>query len=276
MLEFKTVSFQYYEDNIAMMKDLSFDVEEGEFVAIIGASGCGKSTIFRLINGLERPDSGEILVDGIPIESIKNYSAFMPQKDLLFPWRTIEKNLALPMEIMKVSKTKQEEQINKVLKEIGLEKYKKRFPKELSGGMKQRIAFGRTLLAGASMLLLDEPFSALDYLTRVEMQEWLASQWNDTKCQNTPCQDTPCQDTPCQDTKLKKPEKTILFITHDVEEALFLAKTIYIIHNERPFTSMEKISVPLSYPRKREDLKKLEIIELKEQLIGKLRQGVIL
>ncbi len=251
MLRFEGVSFRYPEDTQGMMEDLSFEVADGELVAIIGASGCGKSTIFRLINGLEKPDQGKILVDQKSIETIKNYSAFMPQKDLLFPWRSIEKNVCLPMELAKVPARDQEEKATQVLEQVGLADYAQKFPKDLSGGMKQRVAFARTLLSGADMLLLDEPFSALDYLTRVEMQEWLLRQWEHY-------------------------HKTILFITHDVEEAIFLAKYIYIIQDSRPFTEMERIQVPLDYPRKREDLKRAEIVELKESLIGKLRRSVSL
>ncbi len=217
MLEFQNVSFQYAQYEQVMMKELSFCVENGEFVSIIGASGCGKSTIFRLINGLEKPQKGEILIDGKPIQQIKQYITYMN-------WR-IFKN---------------------VLKEVGLLEYAKKYPKELSGGMKQRISFARTLLAGAEMLLLDEPFSALDFLTRVDMQEWLLKQWLHF-------------------------HKTILFITHDVEEAIFLSKYIFVIQ-ERPFSHMTKIEVPLPPDRKREDLKKQNIVELKEQLIEKLRQ----
>ncbi|WP_313529789.1 ABC transporter ATP-binding protein [Anaerotignum sp.] len=251
MLRFEGVSFRYPEDTQGMMEDLSFEVADGELVAIIGASGCGKSTIFRLINGLEKPDQGKILVDQKSIETIKNYSAFMPQKDLLFPWRSIEKNVCLPMELAKVPARDQEKKATQVLEQVGLADYAQKFPKDLSGGMKQRVAFARTLLSGADMLLLDEPFSALDYLTRVEMQEWLLRQWEHY-------------------------HKTILFITHDVEEAIFLAKYIYIIQDSRPFTEMERIQVPLDYPRKREDLKRAEIVELKESLIGKLRRSVSL
>jgi putative hydroxymethylpyrimidine transport system ATP-binding protein len=247
VLEFKNVSFRYPEDEAPMMTDLCFSVEDGEFISIIGSSGCGKSTIFRLINGLEKPEEGKILVDGEPIEHKKQYSAFMPQKDLLFPWRTIEKNLFLPMELQKVPKEEQEKRCIAVLKEIGLLDYLKKYPKDLSGGMKQRVSFARTLLLGSPMLLLDEPFSALDFLTRVEMQEWLLEQWNHLN-------------------------KTILFITHDVEEAIFLSKTIFVIQ-ERPFSMMEEVEVPLAYPRKREDLKKKEIVELKERLIQQLRKG---
>lgn len=246
MLEFQNVCFQYAQDEQPMMKDFSFCVENGEFVSIIGASGCGKSTIFRLINGLETPQKGEILIDGKPIQEMKQYSAFMPQKDLLFPWKTIEKNICLPMELQKIPKKEQQQKCYEVLKEVGLLEYAQKYPRELSGGMKQRISFARTLLAGAEMLLLDEPFSALDFLTRVDMQEWLLQQWLHF-------------------------HKTILFITHDVEEAIFLSKYIFVIQ-ERPFSYMTKIEVPLPSNRKREDLKKQNIVELKEQLIEKLRQ----
>lgn len=246
MLQFDNVSFRYAQDEIGMIENLSFSVENGDFVAIIGASGCGKSTIFRLINGLEKADSGVISVNHTPIAQQKKYSAFMPQKDLLFPWRTIEKNVALPMEMANVPKEVQQQRIVEVLTQVGLLGYAKKYPKELSGGMKQRVSFARTLLAGADMLLLDEPFSALDYLTRVDMQEWLLAQWVHL-------------------------QKTILFITHDVEEAIFLAKTIYIIKDERPFSTMEKIEVPLDYPRNRSDLKRADIVELKENVLQKLR-----
>ena len=202
MLQFENVSIRYAEDDFDMMRNLNFQVEDREFVSIIGASGCGKSTIFRLINGLEKLQQGRILVDGRPVQELKNYSAFMPQKDLLFPWRTIEKNICLPMELAKVPKAEQEKRCKEVLEQVGLSEYAKKYPKDLSGGMKQRVAFARTLLSGADLLLLDEPFSALDYLTRVDMQEWLLHQWEHY-------------------------HKTILFITHDVEEAIFLSKTIF-------------------------------------------------
>lgn len=246
MLEFRNVTFKYDEDEEPMMRDLSFSVGDGEFVSVIGASGCGKSTIFRLINGLEKPQSGEILVNGKPIETQKNYSSFMPQKDLLLPWRTIEKNVCLPMEIMKVPADKQKKACKEALEQVGLSGYADKYPKDLSGGMKQRVAFARTLLAGADMLLLDEPFSALDYLTRVDMQEWLLSQWQNSG-------------------------KSIIFITHDVEEAVFLSKRIFVIQ-DRPFSSMESVEIPMDYPRKREELKRADIADLKETLISKLRK----
>ena len=204
MLDFKNVTFKYPEDDYTMMKDLSFHVDRGEFVSVIGASGCGKSKIFRLITKLLKPDSGEIFVDGKDIRTQKNYVGYMPQKDLLFPWRTIEKNLMLPMEIQKISKNEMAKRVDDILEEVGLTEYKTKYPKDLSGGMRQRISFARTLLTSSDLMLLDEPFSALDSLTRMDMQEWLLQEWEHF-------------------------QKTILFITHDVEEAIFLSQHIYLV-----------------------------------------------
>ena len=249
MLSFEHVTFGYPKEDTQMLQNLSFQVRDTELVSIIGASGCGKSTIFRLINGLEKPESGEVLVGGSPIHTIRNYSAFMPQKDLLFPWRTVSANLCLPMELQGISKKEQQVKCREVLLEAGLLEYQNHFPSALSGGMKQRAAFARTLLSGASMLLLDEPFSALDSLTRMDMQEWLLRQWEHY-------------------------HKTILFITHDVEEAIFLSKSIFVIREGRPVKEMERVEIPLEYPRNREDLKRPAIVELKESLISALRQKV--
>lgn len=248
MLEFKDITFKYPEDDYTMLENLSFSVENGEFISIIGASGCGKSTIFRLINGLEKPQNGQVFIDGQPIEKLKNYSAYMPQKDLLFPWRTIGDNLSLPMEIQGIKKAERDKKTLDMLKEVGLLEYKDKYPKDLSGGMRQRISFIRTLLTGSELLLLDEPFSALDSLTKISMQEWLLQEW-------------------------KHFNRTILFITHDVEEAIFLSKSIFVIQ-DRPITHLERIDIPLEYPRDRSFLQKSEIIKLKESLISKLRQKV--
>lgn len=247
MLTFKNVSFQYPEDDYAMMENLTFHVERGAFVSLIGASGCGKSTIFRLINRLLEPKSGEVYVDGKEIHTIKSYAGYMPQKDLLFPWRTIEQNLCLPMEIQKVGKAEQKRRVEEVLAQVGLEAYKDKYPKDLSGGMRQRISFARTLLTNAELMLLDEPFSALDALTRMDMQEWLLDQWHHY-------------------------HKTILFITHDVEEALFLSKKIYII-TETPMHELTIVDVPEGYPRNREFLGRPDIEKLKMELTMQLRKG---
>ena len=163
MLKFDNVSFQYDVEDFSIIDHLSFDVQDGEFVSVIGASGCGKSTIFRLVNKLLLPASGEILVDGESIEKKRNYCGYMPQQDLLFPWRTVRENLLLPMEIRGgYSKTEMREKADAALESVGLKDWGDKMPKELSGGMRQRAAFARTVLTGSDLLLLDEPFSALD------------------------------------------------------------------------------------------------------------------
>lgn len=247
MLKFDNVSFQYDVEDFSIIDHLSFDVQDGEFVSVIGASGCGKSTIFRLVNKLLLPASGEILVDGESIERKRNYCGYMPQQDLLFPWRTVRENLLLPMEIRGgYSKTEMREKADAALESVGLKDWGDKTPKELSGGMRQRAAFARTVLTGSDLLLLDEPFSALDYLTRISMREWLLEQW-------------------------EREKKTVLFITHDVEEAVFLSSRILVVE-ESPITHLRSIDVPAGYPRSRDELRKPEILSLKEELIGMLRK----
>ena len=247
MLEFKEVTFQYEGADHPLMENLSFSIGKGSFTSIIGASGSGKTTIFRLLNGLEHIRSGEILLEGKNISGLKNFCSYMPQRDLLLPWSTVEKNVCLPMRIQGVKKPDQKRIANEMLDLVGLGEWADKYPRELSGGMRQRVAFARTLCAGSDLLLLDEPFSALDYLTRISLQEWLLDQW-------------------------MKLNKTILFITHDVEEALFLSQEIYVV-GDRPVRRMERYQVPMDYPRNREMLIQSEIQELKEELIRKMREG---
>ena len=221
MLKFDNVSFQYDVEDFSIIDHLSFDVQDGEFVSVIGASGCGKSTIFRLVNKLLLPASGEILVDGESIERKRNYCGYMPQQDLLFPWRTVRENLLCFSPLYSILLIDRNQ--------VG-----------------QRAAFARTVLTGSDLLLLDEPFSALDYLTRISMREWLLEQW-------------------------EREKKTVLFITHDVEEAVFLSSRILVVE-ESPITHLRAIDVPAEYPRSRDELRKPEILSLKEELIGMLRK----
>lgn len=248
MLEFNEVTFKYSNSNENIIENLTFNIDKGDFISIIGTSGCGKSTIFRLIAALGKPTKGNIYIKGENIKDLKSPIGYMPQKDLLLPWRTILENTCLPLEIQGVSKTEAKRRGEELLSKFNLYGYKDKYPKDLSGGMKQRISFIRTLLTGSEILLLDEPFSALDAITRLSLQEWILDQW-------------------------KKYKKTILFITHDVEEAMFLSNKIFVVNNN-PITSLKKIDINLQYPRSRKMLEVEELLLLKDNLIEELRQKV--
>lgn len=249
ILRFDNVSYQYPGEDFDIIDGLSFSVEPGSFHCIVGVSGCGKSTIFRMINGLLPPKAGTISVNGKPITAREHYCGYMPQKDMLFPWRTIGENLALPLEIQRgYTKAQQHDMIDAALADVGLDGCRDKRPDELSGGMRQRAAFARTMLTGSDLLLLDEPFSALDFLTRISMQEWLLEQW-------------------------QRHKKTILFITHDVEEAIFLSSSVLVVE-KTPIHALREIPVPMSYPRTRQDLIRPEVAALREQLVEMLRKQV--
>lgn len=247
MLDFQNVSFQYPGDGAPTVDGLSFHVDRGEFVCLVGPSGCGKSTVFRLICQLLRPSGGQILVGGRSIGGQKNYCGYMPQSDLLFPWRTVEENIRLPLEIRGGRSRQEMDALTaQALRTVGLDGWGKRSPSELSGGMRQRAAFARTTLTGSELLLLDEPFSALDYLTRLAMREWLLDQW-------------------------QRERKTVLFITHDVEEAIFLSGRVLAAEGS-PIGRLASFPVPLGYPRTVESLGRPEALALKRQLIAMLRR----
>ena len=247
MLAFDKVSFSYGA-NTKILDELSFNVSPGEFISIVGVSGSGKSTIFRLVTGLDEPSSGTISLIGNQDKKRLGKVGYMPQQDLLLPWRTILENACLPLEIAGLDKKSAHQRVTPLLKEFGLTGTENKYPAELSGGMKQRVAFLRAILSGSPLLLLDEPFSALDAITKLSMQEWLIIQW-------------------------RKRQATILFITHDVEEALFLSDRVFMLKN-KPITSFEEIKVPLGRPRTRNDLHRPEILALKEQMLGTLRSEV--
>ncbi|HHT7239151.1 MULTISPECIES: ABC transporter ATP-binding protein [Bacillus] len=243
ILQFHNVSFHYDEKPI--IDELNASIQDKEFVSIIGPSGCGKSTLFRLITGLEEASTGQIELT----ETKSHPVGYMPQKDMLLPWRTIIENAALPLECQGVQKKEAQVKAKELLHKFGLQGYEKKYPKDLSGGMRQRVSFIRTLLTGGEILLLDEPFSALDVLTKASLQEWLFEQW-------------------------KEWEKTILFITHDVEEALFLSNRIFVVENQPIATLTERI-VPLDRNRTRKDLYKPEVLALKEELLSMLQRQVL-
>ena len=216
MLTFDNVRFQYDSEDFSIIDHLSFTVDAGEFVCVIGPSGCGKSTIFRLVNKLLTPAEGTVLVNGTPIEKQKNYCGYMPQQDLLFPWRTVKENLMLPMEIQGgISKVEMEQRADQALESVGLKDWGKKSPKELSGGMRQRAAFARTVLTGSDLLLLDEPFSALDYQTRLQVGDDIGQ-------------------------IIRNEKKSALLVTHDLSEAISLADRVIVL-SRRPAAIIQTI-----------------------------------
>lgn len=193
-------------DGDKIIDNISINIEEGELVSILGPSGCGKSTIFNIIAGLLKQDSGKVDVNG--------KLSYMYQKDLLLPYKTIIDNVSLPLVLRKEKKSEAREEVRQYFKVFGLEGYEDKYPKELSGGMRQRANFMRTYVNSNDIMLLDEPFGALDSITKSSMQKWLL----DIR---------------------KKVKSTILLITHDIEEAILLSDRIYVISNKPSSVSME-------------------------------------
>ena len=201
-------SYNTEKTETSAVENLSFKIKEGEFVALIGPSGCGKTTVLSLIAGLLKATSGKILLNGKEVNGACDGIGYMLQRDELFPWRTIEKNVFLPLEIKKINTKKNREYAISLLEKYGLKDFKKSYPHQLSGGMRQRVALIRTLVSNPDLLLLDEPFSALDYQTRLNV---------------------------CNDvySVIKKEKKTTLLVTHDISEALSLADRILVL-SKRP------------------------------------------
>ena len=251
MLDVSNLSFDYLSASscLPVIDNISFQAFEGDFISIVGPSGCGKSTLLDIIAGLMPSSAGQVFFLGEPVIKPRKEIGYMLQRDQLFEWRSILRNTLLGPEIQHSShkdKRKARKTASEMLTRYDLGGFLGAKPSELSGGMRQRAAFARTVLTGSDLLLLDEPFSALDYLTRISMREWLLEQW-------------------------EREKKTVLFITHDVEEAVFLSSRILVVE-ESPITHLRSIDVPAEYPRSRDELRKPEILSLKEELIGMLRK----
>ncbi|MNH82533.1 Carnitine transport ATP-binding protein OpuCA [compost metagenome] len=251
ILSLHQLSYSYESSSVSkrspIIDHLSLKVHQGEFVSIIGPSGCGKSTLFKLIAGLLEPTGGVITWTGGEVSKRLGSISYMPQQDLLLPWRTVRDNCLLPWELKKNlgSRPKQLAFIMDMLERFGLGRWAGAYPHELSGGMRQRAAFLRTLAAGGNLMLLDEPFGALDALTKREMHHWLLSLWGEL-------------------------QRTILFITHDLEEALLLSDRILLM--PRGGGALEEMNVDLPRPRQpgvHATARFLELrMELEQRLIG--------
>jgi ABC-type nitrate/sulfonate/bicarbonate transport system ATPase subunit len=245
-LEVRAVSKTFRRNNRAVMAldSASMEVARGRFVSIIGPSGCGKSTLFNVIAGLATPTSGEVLADGASIVGKPGYVGYMLQKGLLLPWRTILENIILGMEVRGVPKNEAIARAMPLVERYGLSGFEQHYPHELSGGMRQRASLLRTMLYDRDVILLDEPFGALDAQTRLLMQAWLLDVWSDLK-------------------------KTILFVTHDIDEAIFLSDEIHVF-SARPGRIKARVEVPLARPRTQEDVTSPEFMRLKRELMGLL------
>ncbi|TSB47574.1 ABC transporter ATP-binding protein [Alkalicoccobacillus porphyridii] len=247
-LEIKNIEKSFYKEGIKteVLKPTNIQIEKGTFVSVVGPSGCGKSTLFNIIAGLMQPSSGDVLIDGKSSLDQKGRVGYMLQKDLLLPWRSIIHNIILGLEVKGVPKKRAIERAMPLLERYGLKGFEHHFPSELSGGMRQRAALLRTFLYDADIMLLDEPFAALDAQTKGQMQIWLLRMWEDV-------------------------QKTILFVTHDIDEALYLSDVIYVL-SARPGEVKSVLTVELERPRSREVLLTTEFLEMKRTLYELLSQ----
>ncbi|AWB90731.1 ABC transporter ATP-binding protein [Salinibacterium hongtaonis] len=217
----------------------NLQVREGEFISLIGPSGCGKSTLFNVIAGLDEPTNGSIVVDGVERNGQQGLVGYMLQKDMLLPWRTILDNVVLGLEIGGVKKKDAHAIARPLLETYGLGGFLDRYPSQLSGGMRQRAALLRTILFNRDIILLDEPFGALDAQTRERMQEWLLDLWDDF-------------------------QKTVLFVTHDIDEAIYLSDRVFVM-SARPGRIVAEIPITLPRPRHSSIVTSAEFVALKAE-----------
>ena len=227
MLEVESIDKAYGSgpNRVVALSDVSLTVADGEFAALVGPSGCGKTTLLNLIAGLDDHDAGQIRVDGEtpPADERLKHFGYMPQEDMLFPWRTVLENVSLGLEVLGVSKREARERAAEMFPQFGLGGFEHRRPHELSGGMRQRASFLRTYLLGRPFLLLDEPFGALDAITRGQLQSWLAETWN-------------------------RIGGSALLVTHDPHEAVALSDRVYVM-SPRPGRITNVLEVDLPRPR---------------------------
>jgi len=225
---------------IKALDNISFSVADSEFAVIVGPSGCGKSTLLNIVAGLESVTDGAVLMDGVPVEGPGADRGMVFQSYTLFPWLTVQKNIEFGLQLKGVPKAEREAKAKYFLRLVQLEGFGELYPKALSGGMKQRVAIARALANDPEVLLMDEPFGALDAQTRVVMQELLLKIWEES-------------------------HKTILFITHDIDEAVLLADNVYVM-SRLPGRIKERITVDIPRPRDHKILFTPEFLKLKNKI----------
>jgi len=230
--------------SLETLASIDLVVNLGEFVTVIGPSGGGKSTLFNIVAGVDQPSSGVVAIDGDATGVRAGKSGYMPQQPLLLPWRTVEENVMLGLDVRRVPRKKAQQEAQELLKRFGLAEFAHNYPATLSGGMRQRVALLRTVLFNSSFLLLDEPFGALDALTRLSLQMWLLELWQTF-------------------------HSSVLFITHDVREAILLSDRIYVL-SSRPARVLRVVEVDLPRPRRSEHLALGQAVRLEQELVALL------
>jgi len=227
ILELKNISKTFHDEKgepeSVALRDVSLSVDSGTFLSVIGPSGCGKTTLLRIIAGMEPATSGEVFINGVKPEAPWEKVGFVFQEYALFPWLRVWENVAFGLAIKDMPKQERKERAGEYIRRFGLEGSEDKYPRELSGGMKQRVAIARTLINDPEIVLMDEPFGALDSQTRAQMQSFLLTVWQETK-------------------------KTVLFITHNIDEAVYLSRQVVGISG-KPGSIAFSASIDLPYPR---------------------------
>ena len=226
------------------LRPTTLDIAEGSFVSVVGPSGCGKSTLFNVIAGLEQPTTGRVELSGVDVTGQAGHAGYMLQKDLLAPWRTVLGNITMGAHLTRGVTSEDEHRAAALAERYGLGKFLAHYPSALSGGMRQRVALMRTLMTSHQLLLLDEPFGALDAQTRFSMQEWLLQVWAEER-------------------------RTVLIVTHDIDEAIFLSDRIVVL-SDRPGTVVADLSVELPRPRRLATLTEPTFMETKRTILNLL------
>jgi ABC-type nitrate/sulfonate/bicarbonate transport system ATPase subunit len=241
--------FQTRGREITALQHVSIEARGAEFVVLLGPSGCGKSTLFQIIAGLLRPTAGEVSIHGQVVTGSTGQVSYMPQRDNLMPWRSVLDNTVVGLEVEGVPRREARERGRELCERFGLGEFLTALPRELSGGMRQRAAFIRTMLFPRDILLLDEPLGALDAQTRLLMQEWLLDVWSELR-------------------------KTVIFITHDVDEAVFLADRVYVM-SARPGEIVDEVAVDLPRPRDPSLRMSPDFVALRNRLLERIRSETL-
>jgi NitT/TauT family transport system ATP-binding protein len=236
-----TMVFETRRGSVTALQDVSLEVPDAHFACLVGASGCGKSTLLNVLAGLVEPTSGEVIVDGKPIDGPGADRGMVFQSYTLYPWLRVRENVEFGPSLKRTPKAERRKIADALLSEMGLSEFAHAYPKELSGGMKQRVAIARALANDPKVLLMDEPFGALDALTRASAQRFLTAIWEAHR-------------------------RTIAFVTHDIDEAIFLGDTIFVM-TPRPGRIREVIEVDLPRPRSLDDMSTTRFLEIKRAIL---------